>query len=79
MINISPPFVNRYDWIALLDVDEVIVPQKHNSWAEMMAEVGAHTKKHSYWSFNKILTSIFLAGSTGKGSLQLVVQERLLS
>ena len=32
-------FVNRYDWIALLDVDEVIVPRKHNSWAEMMDEV----------------------------------------
>ena len=31
---------HRYDWIALLDVDELIVHRKHNSWAEMMAEVG---------------------------------------
>ena len=31
--------LHRYDWIALLDVDEVIVPRKHNSWAEMMDEV----------------------------------------
>ena len=69
MIDISLQSVNRYDWIALLDVDEVIVPQKHNSWAEMMEEVSAHTKKHSYWSFKKILISIFPAGSTGKGSL----------
>ena len=32
--------MHRYDWIALLDVDEVIVPRKHNNWAEMMEEVG---------------------------------------
>ena len=38
-MDISPRFVNRYDWIALLDVDEAIVPRKHNSWAEMMDEV----------------------------------------
>ena len=36
-------FVHRYDWIALLDVDEVIVPRKHNSWAEMLEEVGARS------------------------------------
>ena len=42
----SPPFVTRYDWLALLDVDEVIVPRKHNSWEEMLDEVGAQTKDH---------------------------------
>ena len=35
--------LHRYDWIALLDVDEVIVPRKHTSWAEMMEEVEGHT------------------------------------
>ena len=36
--------LHRYDWIALLDVDEVIVPRKlHTSWAEMMEEVKEHT------------------------------------
>ena len=35
--------LHRYDWIALLDVDEVIVPRKqHTSWAEMMEEVEEH-------------------------------------
>ena len=32
-------FKNRYDWITLLDVDEVIVPRQHNSWTEMMEQV----------------------------------------
>ena len=35
-------YLLRYDWIALLDVDEVIVPRKHNSWAEMMEEVRSY-------------------------------------
>ena len=48
----SPPFENRYDWLALLDVDEVIVPRKHNSWEEMMAEVGVQAKKHLHLNFN---------------------------
>ena len=39
--------LHRYDWIALLDVDEVIVPRKlHTSWAEMMEEVKEHTYHH---------------------------------
>ena len=33
-------FGHRYDWIALLDVDELIVPRKHNSWVDMMKQVG---------------------------------------
>ena len=55
-------FVNRYDWIALLDVDEVIVPRKHNSWAEMMAEVGLQAKNHSHLS----RISIFQVGPQAK-------------
>ena len=42
----------RYDWIALLDVDEVIVPRKHDSWAEMMDEVGSYfTIFDQIWSY----------------------------
>ena len=35
-------FTCRFDWIALLDVDEVIVPRKDNSWGDMMEEVDDH-------------------------------------
>ena len=70
-------FVNRYDWIALLDVDEVIVPRKHNSWAEMMAEVGPHTQRPHPLIFQKQF-STFLGESTGQGSLPLVFQKHLL-
>ena len=29
----------RYEYIALLDIDEVIMPLMHNNWAEMMEAV----------------------------------------
>ena len=29
---------HRYEYVALLDIDEVIMPIKHNNWAEMMDE-----------------------------------------
>ena len=51
-------FVNRYDWIALLDVDELIVPRKHNSWAEMMAEVGPHMPKSTSIDLSIIIFNI---------------------
>ena len=44
----------RYDWIALLDVDEVIVPRKHNSWAEMMEEAEPDAIKYSGFTFTNI-------------------------
>lgn len=44
----------RYDWIALLDVDEVIVPRKHKSWREMMEKVGPDANEFSSWSFTNI-------------------------
>ena len=34
--------LHRYDWIALLDVDEVIVPRKEASWGQMMERVESH-------------------------------------
>ena len=48
------PIVNRYDWIALLDVDEVIVPRKHKSWSKMMEAVHPQAKDFSRWSFKNI-------------------------
>ena len=48
------PIINRYDWIALLDVDEVIVPRKHKSWSKMMEEVDPQAKDFSRWSFKNI-------------------------
>ncbi len=35
----------RYEYIALLDIDEVIMPLVHNSWAEMMESVVAASLK----------------------------------
>jgi len=35
----------RYEYIALLDIDEVIMPIKHDNWADMMAEVVASSLK----------------------------------
>ena len=46
--------LHRYDWIALLDVDEVIVPRKHTSWAEMMEEVEEHTYHHHIPLISKV-------------------------
>ena len=48
------PIISRYDWIALLDVDEVIVPRKHKSWSKMMEEVNPQAKDFSRWSFKNI-------------------------
>ena len=31
--------VYRYKYIALLDIDEVIMPIHHNNWEDMMEEV----------------------------------------
>jgi hypothetical protein len=35
----------RYEYIALLDIDEVIMPLVHNNWAEMMEAVVAASLK----------------------------------
>ena len=32
-------FLSRYEYIALLDIDEVIAPTKHTNWGDMMEEV----------------------------------------
>ena len=61
-------FMHRYDWVVVLDVDEVVVPRKHKSWAQMMERVGGH----------HILIYIYIQGwARRKGSLLLVFQQHL--
>ena len=33
----------RYDYIAVLDIDEVIMPLKHNNWNDLMREIKIKT------------------------------------
>ena len=35
----------RYEYIALLDIDEIIVPLQHENWAEMMEEAPKMAKR----------------------------------
>jgi len=49
----------RYDYIALLDIDEVITPIKHNNWADMMEEVIQASLKvknetRASWNFRNV-------------------------
>ena len=51
--------ITRYEYLALLDIDEVIAPIKHNSWAEMMEEVLKASQKENKevtasWSFRNV-------------------------
>ena len=45
----------RYDYIAVVDIDEVIMPQQHNSWHEMIKEINKTTPVES----NNISTFVF--------------------
>ena len=50
-------FLIRYEYLALLDIDEVIVPIKHNSWAEMMEEVlkaSQNGEVRASWNFRNV-------------------------
>eukprot|EP00092_Neocalanus_flemingeri_P026841 GFUD01029096.1.p1 GENE.GFUD01029096.1~~GFUD01029096.1.p1 ORF type:complete len:574 (-),score=135.79 GFUD01029096.1:85-1806(-) len=49
----------RYEYIALLDIDEVIMPIKHNNWADMMEEVVTSSLKvknetRASWNFRNV-------------------------
>jgi hypothetical protein len=49
----------RYRYIALLDIDEVILPLQHNSWADMMAEVekaslAEKNESRANWNFRTV-------------------------
>jgi len=51
--------IYRYEYIALLDIDEVIMPVKHNNWAEMMEEVVKSSLKvknetRASWNFRNV-------------------------
>ena len=45
----------RYDYIAVVDIDEVIMPQQHNSWHEMIKEINKKTPVE----LNNISTFVF--------------------
>jgi len=50
---------HRYEYVALLDIDEVIMPIKHNNWAEMMDEVVKASLKvknetRASWNFRNV-------------------------
>jgi len=49
----------RYEYIALLDIDEVIMPIKHNNWADMMEEAVKSSLKvknetRASWNFRNV-------------------------
>jgi len=51
--------IYRYEYIALLDIDEVIMPIKHDNWADMMEEAVAASLKvknetRASWNFRNI-------------------------
>ena len=53
---------HRFKYIAILDIDEVIVPLKHNSWAAMMEDlVNASNRNTIGWHFRHVY---FLDGMT---------------
>ena len=42
----------RYEYIAVIDIDEVIAPIKHKNWTELMNEVSVKSKKTvASWNF----------------------------
>ena len=52
-------FYSRYDYITLLDIDEVIMPLKHENWAGMMDEVVKGSLKiknetRASWNFRNV-------------------------
>ena len=48
-------FVFRYDYIAVVDIDEVIMPLQHNNWNDLFREIKRKTPKAS----NNISTFVF--------------------
>ena len=53
------PLFSRYEYIALLDIDEVIMPLKHDNWADMMEEVIKGSLKiknetRASWNFRNV-------------------------
>ena len=44
----------RYEYIALLDTDEVIVPTNHSNWSDMMKDLVATTGSKVSWAFRNV-------------------------
>ena len=54
-VNVNDKLNFRYKYIALLDIDEVIVPLEHDSWSAMMAEVvEVSGGEVASWSFRNV-------------------------
>ena len=65
--------VPRFKYIAILDIDEVIVPQKHASWPAMMEDlVNASHPNTIGWHFRH---TYFLNGMTKDKTKTRVVEE----
>ena len=63
----------RFKYIAILDIDEVIVPQKHDNWAAMMEDlVNASNPNTIGWHFRHVY---FLDGMTKDMDKAHVVEE----
>ena len=72
--------LHRYDWVVVLDVDEVIVPRKEASWAEMMERVGSScaqtilTSSDPHLKLTQSYHNVMKVGlEAPKGILQLVL------
>jgi len=67
--------IYRYEYIALLDIDEVITPLKHDNWSDMMEEAVAASLKvknetRASWNFRNIyFMDEMLEAHEGKGNL----------
>ena len=61
--------LHRYDWIVVLDVDEVIVPRKQKSWAEMMKNVGSSSCMSSY---HPLLVNIIILHDNTPASIYIL-------
>ena len=44
----------RYEYIAVYDTDEVIVPRLHHNWTELMSDLQRRQGSHDSWSFSNV-------------------------
>lgn len=62
----------RYDYVALLDIDEVIMPLQHSNWSELMREVQKESlveKNYTRASYN--VRNVYFLDDLGLGEEQL--------
>ena len=49
--------MHRVKYIAMVDLDEILVPLKHRNWPEMISAIGGHDKYHGYLFLNCFFTN----------------------